>query len=92
MLEENEQELDETKTSLNSFNNSLTTTQGELSNLKDQMAEIVINSQQELDETKTSLNSFNNSLTTTQEELTNLKELAAATKSTIFYSFLFYGW
>ena len=47
--------------------------------------------EQELDETKTSLNSFNNSLTTTQEELNNLKELAAATKSTIFYSFLFYG-
>ena len=79
----NQQELDETKTSLNSFNNSLTTTQEELtnwkelaaatkqelSNFKDQVAEIVIINQQELDETKTSLNSLNNSFTTTQEEL-----------------------
>ena len=84
MLKENEQDLDETKNSLNSLNNSLTTTQGELTNLKDQVAEIVINSQQELDETKNSLNSLNNSLTTTQEELTNLK-------SKLLYNFLSYG-
>ena len=79
-----EQQLDETKNSLNTLNYSLTTTQGELSNLKDQVAEIVINNQQELDETNNSLNSLNNSLTTTQEELTNLK-------SKLLYNFLSYG-